>query len=64
MGERIVRNCARCRRCDDEIESTHVHDFVTCGCGSLSVDGGLHYLKRLWDPAAGGFDELSEHSDD
>jgi len=42
----IVRNSARCLGCDTEIVSAHVHDFVTCNCGALSVDGGNHYLKR------------------
>ncbi len=43
---KIVRNSARCLLCNTEIESTHVHDFVTCPCGNLSVDGGHDYLKR------------------
>ena len=42
----IVRNSARCLGCDTEIVSAHVHDFVTCNCGALSVDGGNYYLKR------------------
>jgi len=24
-----------------------VHDFVTCTCGAVSVDGGHHYIRRL-----------------
>ena len=42
----IIRNSARCLRCGDEIESKHVHDFVTCKCGAISVDGGKEYFKR------------------
>lgn len=42
----IVRNSAMCRRCGDQIESKHVHDFVTCSCGAISVDGGREYFKR------------------
>lgn len=42
----IIRNSARCLGCDTEIVSAHVHDFVTCNCGALSVDGGHYYLKR------------------
>ena len=47
----IRRNAAECRRCGDVIESKHLHDFVTCGCGAISVDGGKSYLKRSarWD---------------
>jgi hypothetical protein len=25
----------------------HRHDFVTCTCGSISVDGGQEYLRRV-----------------
>jgi hypothetical protein len=42
----ILRNSAQCRKCSDNIESRGVHDFVTCKCGSISVDGGRYYLKR------------------
>ncbi len=42
----ILRNSAQCRKCGDSIESIHVHDFVTCKCGAISVDGGKHYFKR------------------
>ena len=59
--ERIIRNAARCKKCGDEIESENRHDFVTCSCGALSVDGGLDYLKRCGDPA--NCEELSEYSD-
>jgi hypothetical protein len=37
---------AQCRLCGDVIESTHRHDFVMCGCGEISVDGGTAYLRR------------------
>ena len=43
---RIKRNRARCRRCGDVIESTHVHDFVRCKCHAIFVDGGLEYVRR------------------
>lgn len=44
----LVRNSARCLKCSTEIESTHRHDFVTCPCGALSVDGGLDYARRVF----------------
>lgn len=49
----ILRNAAECARCGDVIESKHRHDFVTCKCGAISVDGGKAYLKRSarWDVA-------------
>lgn len=56
--KRIVRNMAMCLGCSDVIESTFRHDFVTCTCGSLSVDGGHEYLKRSGDLER--FKEMSE----
>jgi Zn finger protein HypA/HybF involved in hydrogenase expression len=44
---KIIRNSARCRRCEEEIESTHRHDFRWCGCGAIAVDGGRSYLRRV-----------------
>lgn len=43
------RNRARCRKCGDVIESKHQHDFVTCKCGAISVDGGDAYFRRVGD---------------
>ena len=45
----IIRNAAQCAKCDDVIESTHVHDFVSCKCGAIFIDGGHEYLR------AGGY---------
>lgn len=42
----ILSNEVTCGRCENTIYSMHVHDFVTCECGSVSVDGGFSYLKR------------------
>ena len=42
----IIRNSAKCRKCNDEIESTHRHDFVKCKCGEIFVDGGKAYIRR------------------
>lgn len=39
-------NRAGCRDCGDVITSTHRHDYVTCKCGKISVDGGDTYNKR------------------
>lgn len=44
----ILRNSIKCNHCNDEIESKHVHDFVTCKCGKVSVDGGLNYSKTMF----------------
>jgi hypothetical protein len=47
MVDRIIRNSARCLRCGDEIVSWHRHDFVRCSCGTIGVDGGRDYLRRV-----------------
>lgn len=60
MGHKqIVKNAAKCKKCGDVIESKHVHDFVTCKCGAISVDGGHFYLKR----SAMDFDDIEELSE-
>jgi len=41
-----IKNIAKCLLCGDIIESKYTHDFVTCKCGNLSVDGGNDYWKR------------------
>jgi len=40
MGAKI-----KCLLCFDLIESKYRHDFVTCKCGNVSVDGGNDYMK-------------------
>lgn len=44
----IEKNAIRCNICGDEIESTHVHHYVTCKCGACSVDSGHEYLRRVY----------------
>lgn len=46
-GFAILRNSAKCGQCENELVSQHQHDFVTCECGQLSVDGGNAYLRRI-----------------
>lgn len=45
----IVQNAVVCTKCDDFIFSRHIHDYVTCSCGAISVDGGQAYLRRSGD---------------
>jgi hypothetical protein len=45
----IVQNAVSCLACGDFIVSKHRHDFVTCTCGAVSVDGGQEYLRRVGD---------------
>jgi hypothetical protein len=58
----LVRNQAKCLKCGDVIVSRHTHDFVTCSCGALSVDGGISYARRAFDNDT-PWEELSIYSD-
>ena len=48
MRETIISNKAQCRLCGDIVESLHRHDYKSCKCGNMSVDGGKSYLKRSY----------------
>lgn len=52
-------NGARCLGCGDEIHSLHRHDFRTCTCGAVSVDGGTWYARRAFRGDV-GWDNLVE----
>ena len=53
----IIQNAVTCLGCGDFIVSKHRHDFVTCTCGAISVDGGQAYLRRVGD-----FTNATDHS--
>ena len=55
----IVQNAASCNGCGDYIVSKHRHDFVTCTCGAISVDGGQEYLRRVGGFTPGSFNDHS-----
>lgn len=46
-----MRNRAKCKVCNDVIESFHSTDLRLCKCGEISVDGGnaLKCAARSWD---------------
>jgi len=44
----------------DMLVSKHRHDFVTCSCGNLHVDGGKDYIKRGVRDGWDSVEELSE----
>lgn len=44
----IIWNAVACKHCKTIIESLHRHDYVSCKCGAVSVDGGTDYLKRSY----------------
>lgn len=45
----IVSNQIRCKSCGDTPYSGYRHDFRSCKCGLVSVDGGQDYLRRVGD---------------
>lgn len=57
----ILRNQVQCNKCWDVVESKHRHDFKSCKCGAVTVDGGTEYLRRLGDPE--DYTELSVETD-
>lgn len=57
--KKILRNSARCNKCGDVIESKHRHDFVSCKCGAIAVDGGYNYIRRIGNPE--DYQDLSEY---
>jgi hypothetical protein len=54
----IISNQGRCKLCGDTPFSAHRHDFSSCKCGEIAVDGGTSYLRRV----AGSFDNFIEMS--
>lgn len=64
--KKILRNAVRCKKCGDIIESKTSHDFQTCTCGNVSVDGGHLYLRRCFKQGGIGedYDELSEYEEE
>lgn len=62
VSRTITRNAMKCLRCGDVIESRTRHDFVTCSCGNISVDGGLDYFHRVFAQGVSDedYEDLSE----
>lgn len=50
MENKIISNKAQCKKCKDIIESKDNNDLKRCTCGSIAVDGGLEYIKRIGNP--------------
>ncbi|NIA10699.1 MAG: hypothetical protein GWP10_13470 [Nitrospiraceae bacterium] len=48
----IYINAAKCEKCGSIIRSKNRHDFVTCKCGDVGVDGGSWYIKRVFKDGA------------
>lgn len=46
----ILENAAECLKCNTYIRSNNVHDYRTCFCGAVAVDGGSQYIRRSGNP--------------
>ena len=47
-----MKNRAKCKLCNDVLESFHTYDYVTCKCGEISISGGNDRLEcsaKHWD---------------
>ena len=62
MEPTIICNKAKCLNCGDTLISHHRHDYKSCSCNSLSVDGGNAYLSRGYNDLS-QVEELSIYSD-
>ena len=45
--EEIISNKIKCKKCGDIKESKSTNDYKRSSCGSVAVDGGKDYLKRI-----------------
>lgn len=50
-----MRARAKCKLCGDIIVSQSRHDYVTCSCGEISVDGGTDYFKTSYKTSRDNF---------
>lgn len=58
MSTIIISNRIMCNKCKEILESKCRYDFRYCHCGSVAVDGGKEYLRRL-----GNTEDYTELSD-
>ena len=49
MTKKLIKNKWKCLYCNNVIESKHQHDFTTCKCGAMSIDGGTSYIRLVGD---------------
>ena len=61
---KIIRKVNHCKHYGYVIESVNTHGYITCSCGTYSVDGDRDYFRRSYkaSPEADYID-LSEYAD-
>lgn len=55
--DKIYFNKAQCKKCGSVITSESINRMVRCNCGSIAVDGGYEYIRRI-----GNLDDIIELS--
>ena len=66
--DKILVNKVRCKKCGDVIESKSTHDFQSCECGAIFIDGGKEYQRYGWGTDRNKFiksegDEIEDYID-
>ncbi len=56
--EEIISNKIKYKKCGDIIESKSTNDYKKCSCGTVAVDGGKDYLKRIGNEE--DYEDISE----
>ncbi len=57
MKKVLIQNELKCKNCGDIVHSAYRHDFKYCKCGSVAVDGGTDYIRRV-----GNVEDIVERS--
>jgi hypothetical protein len=42
-----TRHAIYCKKCEETIESNHIHDYKLCKCGAVGIDGGIFTGNRI-----------------
>ena len=48
MERQLVVNRTKCLLCGDMIVSKHRHDYVSCSCSNLTLDGGVSCPRGIF----------------
>jgi len=57
MNNKTIRkhSIIQCKKCGDVIKSDYRHDFKSCKCQSIFIDGGFDYTR-----IGGNFEDIKE----
>lgn len=63
MNNVYIQHGIACPRCGDEVYSNSRHDFESCLCGAVFIDGGWDYKRVGYDEGGAGFRSVSRTVD-